>query len=79
VWHSCAKVREPIELPSGVMSGLRPVTGVLDEGPHPPREGEVLRVFDEDLLVRDFPLAAGIETYLLHVKNFDKFSVWPIQ
>ena len=39
LWHSCAKVREPIELPFGVVSGVGPVIGVLDGGPHPPREG----------------------------------------
>jgi len=36
---SCAKVREPIELPFEVMSGIVPGSGVLDVGPYTPSEG----------------------------------------
>jgi len=30
LWRICAKVREPIELPFWVVSGVRPDIGVLD-------------------------------------------------
>ena len=33
LWHSWAKVCEPIELPFGVVSGVGPSIGVLDGGP----------------------------------------------
>ena len=33
LWRSCAKVREAIELPFGVVSGVARCTGVLDDDP----------------------------------------------
>jgi len=37
LWHSCAKVREPIELSFGMMSGIRSGIGVLDGSPRAPK------------------------------------------
>jgi len=45
LWRSCAKVCEAIELPFVVVSAVGPGIGVLDGGPHVPREWEVLWVF----------------------------------
>jgi len=41
LWRCCAKVREPIELSFGVVSGIGSGIGVLDGGPRAPnvREG----------------------------------------
>jgi len=36
LWHICAKVRVPIELPFGVISGVSPGIGVMD-GVHIPQ------------------------------------------
>jgi len=39
LWHWCVKMREAIELPFGVVSGVGPGIGLLDGGPDLPREG----------------------------------------
>ena len=46
LWRSHAKVREVIDLPFGVVSGVGPGTGVLDGGPGPPKGREVLEVWE---------------------------------
>ena len=37
LWRSCAKVREAIDLPFGVVSGVAPLIGTLDGGFTSPR------------------------------------------
>jgi len=62
-WHSCAKVREPIELSLWVASGVGPDISVLD-GVHVPQgKGDVFGVFlhwfewrSERLLEEFFPV-----------------------
>jgi len=43
--HSCAEVRELIEPPFRMVSGVSLGIRVVDGGPRAPREGEVLGVF----------------------------------
>ena len=43
--HICIKVREAIELPFGVVSGVGPSIGVLHGGLHPQGEEEVWGFF----------------------------------
>ena len=45
LWRSCAKLRESFEMSFGVVSGVGSGIGVLDGGPHAPREGEISGVF----------------------------------
>ena len=42
---ACVKMHEGVELLFGVVSRIGPAIGVLDEGPHPQGEGEVLVIF----------------------------------
>ena len=54
---SCVKVRKEIEQPFGVLNGLGPDIGLLDEGPHTSRRRGG-KVYDAGLLVWDFPLGS---------------------
>ena len=50
VAYSCVKARRTIELPFALVSGVGPCIGLLDAGPHPQGEGEVLRFFSGPLV-----------------------------
>jgi len=54
VWHSYAKVHEPIELSFGVVSGVGPGIGVLDGGPCAQRGSGGLRGFSPSLVEWQF-------------------------
>jgi len=57
LWRSCAKVREPIELPLGVVSRVGSVIGALDGGSTSSQEKRgVLEFFYVYFLVWDLPL-----------------------
>jgi len=78
LWHSCAKVREPMELLFGVVIGVGPSIGVLYGVYMPQWEGRLWGFFSPIGLNGFFECILKTDMYLTHAWKVDSISVWII-